>query len=103
MKKLIILIAIIFISTSCADKMRFTAINENGESVVITAKPYGWANKSSRKIEGVEYRVNVGNIFWDVVLLETAIVPIWLTGWQFYEPVGLETGNIEIKNGKIIE
>lgn len=103
MKKIIIIFAIVFFCTSCADNMKFTAINENGESVVITAKPYGWANKSSRKIEGVEYKVNAGNIFWDVVLLETAIIPIWLTGWQFYEPVGIENEKIKIENGKIIK
>lgn len=59
---------------------------------MITAKPYGWAN-TKRRIEGVEYKVKGWNIFWDIVLIETVAVPIWLTGWQFMEPVGPEQNN----------
>jgi hypothetical protein len=107
---LIVLCSILCFS-NCADSKTFTAkveetktIYHNGvakDTIVISektivAKPYGWAN-SRKRIEGVEYKVKGWNIFWDVVLSETIAVPIWLTGWQFFEPVGPEQNNSKIR------
>jgi hypothetical protein len=64
------------------------------EGKQVTVEPYGWANQEAQYNDKVIYQVNAGNIFWDVVLIETAVVPIWLTGWQFYEPVKVKPENI---------
>lgn len=87
----IILFALVFVS--CANSKTFTVPDENGQDVTFIAKPYGWANADDCKIEGVEYEVNVGNVVWDILLVETIVVPIYLSGWQLYEPVGLSTIN----------
>ena len=81
MKKLLIILLCV-LAMSCADSKTF---NIDGKDVEV--QPYGWANKDARKIDGVVYEVNAGNIFWDIILVETIFVPIWLTGWQAMEPI----------------
>ena len=75
--------------SSCADSATF--VDNKGMS--FTAEPYGWANYDELKIDTVIYKPCIGNIVWDVLLSETLIVPIYLTGWEFYEPAGLKTSN----------
>lgn len=84
MKKitLFVVLSVMIFLTSCADSKTFT--DKKGKE--FTAEPYGWANQDAKKIDTVVYSINAGNIFWDIVLIETAVVPIWLTGWQLYEP-----------------
>lgn len=84
MKKLfgLLLIAIIALS-SCADSKTF----ERADGTKFVAEPYGWANYQSNKIEGVTYEACFENIVWDIVAIEIVIVPVWLTGWELYEPV----------------
>lgn len=86
-----------FCSGGCAKKKVINApvVVTNAEGVKetvmkdVTIYPYGWANKSE-KVEGIEYKVSVGNIIWSVILSETIAVPIYFTGWKLWEPVGLE-------------
>ena len=93
MKKIIMLFVLVLtvtmITTSCADSKKFT--DKKGKE--FTAEPYGWANADARKIDTVVYQVNVGNVVWDILLSETIIVPVWLTGWQALEPVRLKDAN----------
>lgn len=49
----------------------------------------------TRKVDGVKYEVCFGNVAWSVVGLETIIVPLWLTGWELYEPVSFVEPNIK--------
>lgn len=82
MKKLISLFLVLMILSSCADDK---VLCINGEQKVV--EPYGWGNIHEKKVEGVVYDLSVGNVVWSVILCETIIVPIWLTGWELYEPV----------------
>lgn len=47
----------------------------------------------TKKIEGVTYEA--GNIVWDVIAVETIVIPIWLTGWELYEPVSFVEPNVK--------
>ena len=85
MRKVAILMIGLLILTSCADSKTFTI---DGEEVIV--EPYGWANADVKKVKGVEYQVNFGNVVWSVIGVETVFVPIWLTGWELFEPVNLE-------------
>lgn len=91
MKKLfgLLLIAIIALS-SCADSKTF----ERADGTKFVAEPYGWANYQSNKIEGVTYEACFENIVWDIVAIETVIVPVWLTAWELYEPVSYTEPNV---------
>ena len=52
-----------------------------------TAEPYGWADSKKLYNPNVTYEVSVGNVVWSVILSETIIMPIWLTGWRIKVPV----------------
>ena len=49
---------------------------------------YGLINESEMKNPGVEYKISAGNVVWAVVLCETVVAPIYLFGFDLYEPVG---------------
>jgi hypothetical protein len=83
MKKLIALcLGIVFLLASCADSKTLVV---NGKETVV--EPYGWANQAANKVDGVVYQISVGNIVWSVLLCETIVAPIVLTGYQLFEPV----------------
>lgn len=85
MKKIIIILCALLICISCADSK---VINIDNKKVEV--KPYGWMNKNSRKIPGVKYDVCCGNVVLSILLSETVIVPVLLTGLELFEPVGYE-------------
>lgn len=83
MKKFILFLLSVIILSSCADDKTFT----RKDGTKFTAEPYGWANYQTKKIEGVKYECCLGNVIWGIVGFETIIVPVWLSGWELYEPV----------------
>lgn len=90
MKKFIAIILAALILSSCASSKTFQI---NGENVEV--KPYGWANKKARHNENVVYETSLGNVVWSIIGIETIIVPVWLTGWQLFEPVKLKENKQE--------
>ena len=81
MKKiLVIIISCCLLFASCANSKTFTI-----DDKYVTVQPYGWMNKSEKN-ENVNYRICTGNIVWSVILSETIIAPILLTGLGLYEP-----------------
>jgi hypothetical protein len=80
MKKLLLFAAFALTLTSCA------------EDKVIDGKvyrPYGWMDADEYKSDKVAYRVNKGNVVLDIIFSETLVVPVLLTGTQFYEPFAI--------------
>lgn len=79
MKKVILgLIVATLIFSSCAhDKL----INNQ------VVKTYGWADYQVNKNDSVTYKVSVGNVLWSILLSETVVVPVYLTGWELFEPI----------------
>lgn len=55
----------------------------------VTVTPYGLIN-GDKKVERVEYKLSVGNLIWSFLLVKTIGIPIWLIGWELFEPVGLK-------------
>ena len=66
---------------SCADEKTL-----NG----VTYKPYGWMDKNRYKSDKVIYEVSTGNIVWSILLYETIVAPVVLTGMSLYKPVALK-------------
>lgn len=75
-------LCVIIFLFGCAEKKN---ININGKNVLI--EPYGWMDKDSKKNDSVVYKMSTGNIVWSVILCETIVAPIILTGTALYEPV----------------
>ena len=96
MKKLIILIMSALMICSCAESKKF----RKQDGSVFTAKPYGWANYQTRKIDGVKYEMNITNVVLSTIFVETIIAPVLITGYDFFEPVSyIESDTMEINNG----
>ncbi len=87
----IILFAVVaaILLTSCADEKTF----RKSDGTEFTAEPYGWMN-TSKKVPGVKYDVNPGNIVWSIVLGETVFAPVLFTGLALWEPVSYEEPNL---------
>jgi hypothetical protein len=81
-KSKLLMILLVIILVGCADSKQF---NINGKDVVV--EPYGWADEEAMKNDSVIYQINGGNVVLDIIFIETIFVPIWLTGYQLYEPV----------------
>lgn len=86
MKKYIFTLMAVFILSSCAENKTFT----KNDGTTFTAEPYGWANYQSKKIEGVVYECCFGNVIWGIIGAETIVIPVWLSGWELYQPVNYE-------------
>ena len=84
----LILGLVLILNNGCAETETFIIDNGGNESTIV-AEPYGWMNQH-KKIDNVEYQICVGNIVWDIILCETIIVPIILTGVALYEPIGYD-------------
>lgn len=86
MKKIFFALVIVLFISSCSQNKD---LNLNGQ--VRTFEPYGWANSSSVSNDSIIYTPVVGNIIWSVILSETVIAPIYLTGWSLFEPSEVKT------------
>lgn len=54
-------------------------------------EPYGLIDKDEVRSPAVQYRTVTGNVVWSILLGESLLVPVWLCGFQLYEPVGPAT------------
>lgn len=86
MKKIITIFLLgLLILSSCASSKTFQIDGQD-----VNVKPYGWANKKARYNDKIMYEVSLGNVIWSAIGFETIVLPIWLTGWQLFEPVKLK-------------
>lgn len=82
MKKIFFFAAAFALLCGCADNKTF----KKADGTEFVATPYGWMDKEN-KIDGVQYELCGGNIVWSIVLGETVVAPVLLTGLSLYEPV----------------
>jgi len=48
---------------------------------------YGLANEEANKDPNVVYEISAGSVIWGIILCETIIVPIYVIGWDLWQPV----------------
>lgn len=71
----------ITVATSCADNKTI-----NG----VTYRPYGLLNESTCKNDSVEYQISGEAFVVGIIFVELIVPPIYIFGYNFYEPVGLK-------------
>jgi hypothetical protein len=90
MVKKILIFCIVLLLCSCARNKTFLFHGKE-----IKAEPYGWANQGINKNDSVEYRLCKNNVILSCIFIETLAVPVALTGWELYEPVGLKKNIVQ--------
>ena len=48
---------------------------------------YGIANEEVNKDSGVLYEISAGSVIWGIILCETIVVPVYVLGWDLWQPV----------------
>jgi hypothetical protein len=90
----LLIFSIIFMLSSCADSKK---LELNGQERVF--QPYGWADYDEFKNDSIQYKVNVGNVFWGIVGFP--YVTVFTTAWQVYEPIRVKPEYITIPKDSI--
>lgn len=72
-----IIILFLFLSSCADDKMI--------EGKKVTA--YGLFNEQTKHDTGYLYEVSAGSVITGVILCETIVFPVYIVGWDLYEPV----------------
>ena len=79
--KTLVFILLVGLLTSCADEK---TINN------ITYKPYGYFNEEIEKNDSIAYQVSPEAVISSILFCETIVVPVYIIGWELYEPVKLK-------------
>ena len=54
-------------------------------------KPYGLINEETRKDPNEKYEMSAGSVVVAIMFCETIFVPIYIIGWDLYQPIGPKT------------
>jgi len=68
------------------------ALSGCGNDMTIDGKhydTYGVANMESTKDPKVLYEISAGSVIWAIILSETIVVPVYVIGWDLWQPVKL--------------
>jgi hypothetical protein len=55
-----------------------------------TYEPYGLFNEETVKDDNVTYQVSAGSVIVSIVFCESIVVPVYVVGWDLYEPVKMK-------------
>ncbi len=80
MKKFLIgLLACATIALSgCASNERFNNV---------TYESFGIANEEAKRDPDVVYEISAGSVLFSILFCEIIIVPVYVIGWDLYQPV----------------
>jgi hypothetical protein len=56
----------------------------------VTYQPYGLVNQGDLKNPDIAYRLPIENVIFGALFCETIVVPVYIVGWDLYEPVGIK-------------
>jgi hypothetical protein len=66
------------------------ALTACGNDKTIDGKNYetfGVFNQESQKDPKILYEVSAGSVIWAIILSETIIVPVYVIGWDLWQPI----------------
>lgn len=86
MKTTFLLLFISFFLFGCAEDK---ALVLNGKSVY--AESYGLFNEEAKKRDDVVYQISPGSVVVSIITFETVVIPVYILGWDLYEPVRMKT------------
>ena len=87
-KALLILLVICALLSSCADNKVI-----DGQEY----RPYGLLNEDIHKVDSIQYEASFGSVVCGIIFCETIIVPVYVFGYNLYEPIYKKTKTPPIK------
>jgi hypothetical protein len=82
----ILIIAVVMMMFMGCEESKDLTID--GKTIEVSS--YGWLNEEEKN-EKVVYKIDKGTVVLSIIFIESIIVPVLLTGWYLYEPVGIKT------------
>ena len=95
MKKFVVLLGLVTVLFASCAQSKILTVTVNDVPSEVTFKPVGWATLDEKNPD-VKYNVSVGNVVWSVLLAETIVAPVVLTGWYLFEPDYVKTDKARI-------
>ena len=87
----------LLLAAALASTMLLTACGADTKTINgVTYGTYGVANEKDMRNPNIKYEVSGWAVFWAIVLSETFVAPVYIIGWDLYQPVGVLDPN-EIK------
>lgn len=78
MKKILLSLVILLALSSCAEKKMIDGV---------MYKPFGLANEETHRVDTIQYEISAGSVIVAIILSETIIAPVYIIGWDLWEPV----------------
>ena len=72
----------------CVFIMTVSGCNNNKVINGKVCQTYGFANQSENIDPDVVYELSTGSIIVAVIFSETIIIPLYIAGWDLFQPVG---------------
>lgn len=63
---------------------------DNREINGVTYGHYGLFNEAEMHNPKVQYELSTGSVIVAVIFCSTVIIPLYVIGWDLYEPIGLK-------------
>jgi flavoprotein len=48
---------------------------------------FGIANEEANRDPRIVYEISAGSVIWAILLCETVVVPVYIIGWDLWQPV----------------
>jgi hypothetical protein len=48
---------------------------------------FGVANQDAYRDPNIVYEISAGSVIWGIILCETIVVPVYIIGWDLWQPV----------------
>ena len=95
MKKLMALAVVTGLLTGCGHPA-----NIDGK----TYDTYGFLNQDTAKNPNIRYEISVGNVIWSCILVETIFAPVYLLGFDLFNPISkIDTTTAPNANNGVIQ
>jgi hypothetical protein len=56
----------------------------------VTYESFGVVNDSAKRAPNVVYEISAGSVIFAILFCETMIIPVYIVGWDLYQPVRLQ-------------
>lgn len=79
---------IIAVKLALAVALSLAACGNTKQIDGVTYDVYGFFNAAEKRNPAIDYEVSAGSVFWAIVFSESIIIPLYIVGYDLFQPVG---------------